>query len=98
MQEPSRSSLTEKDLIVIITFECIGIPFCIAGADNAVHFQWIPTLVGFGVGLALCLFEALFPLLKVGPLKTGVQEWAKGNARWAVPLAVFLALIYVAGP
>jgi hypothetical protein len=87
-----------SDLVVLITFDCVGLPLCIAGAETAVHFDWVPTLVGFGIGIPLSIFGTIFPFIGAGPMKTAIRNWMGRHASVVVPLAIVAAFIYVAGP
>jgi hypothetical protein len=87
-----------SDLVVLIAFDCVGIPLCIAGAENAVHFDWTPTLVGFGVGIPLSLFGTIFPFIGVGPMKIAIRNWMQDYTYIVMPIAVAAAFIYVVGP
>ena|SRR5205823_2200915 len=85
------------ELVVLVAFECIAIPICIAAGEAFVSEHYARAAFGWIVGI---------PLAVVGATAKWWKEWLSppirqrvfdGASRWW-PAAVFLAFVYVVGP
>ena len=85
------------DIVVLVVFECVAIPICIAAGEAFVSEHYGRSLFGWAIGIPLAVagFTGHWWVAALSPLK---REWIEHQAlRWW-PAAVLLAFLYVTGP
>ncbi len=86
-----------QDLVVLVAFECIAVPICIAAGEAFVSEHYGRAFFGWLVGIPLALAGFTAPWWKELLGEDARQQLTAQMHRWW-PAAVFLAFIFVTGP
>ena len=93
----TRARFTWQDLVVLVAFECIAVPICIAAGDAFVREEYGRAVFGWAIGIPLAIAGFTAHWWKDW-LTESTRERIQRNAnRWG-PVAILLAFLYVAGP
>ena len=86
-----------QDLVVLIAFECIAVPICIAAGEAFVSEHYGRAFFGWLVGIPLAVTGFTAPWWKDWLGDDAKQRIMDQAYRWW-PAAVFIAFAFVAGP
>jgi hypothetical protein len=100
MEEPSenlRKKFAWPDLVVLVAFECIAIPICIAAGEALVSGDYGRAFLGWGIGIPLAIAGFTAHWWKDWLTETTRERIQRHTIHWS-PVALLLAFVYVVGP
>jgi hypothetical protein len=84
-------------LVVLVAFECIAVPICIAAGDAFVTENYGRAIFGWSIGIPLAVAGFTAHWWKEW-LNEPARAWVLRNANRWWPAAILLAFTYVTGP
>jgi hypothetical protein len=93
----TRKPFTWPDLVVLVVFECVAVPICIAAGDAFVKAEFGRAAFGWAVGVPTAVAGFTAHWWKAWLSEDAREGIARVAASWA-PIAVAVAFLYVVGP